>query len=76
VGAKGFSLISQSHEASPRSLSTDELHLPTVRVPALKAFEDILATARLLRGSLDRLCRHFGWQYNFCFTSSGIWNVR
>ena len=76
VGAKGFSLISQSGEESPRSYGGDELLLPEVRVSAAKEVEDIPGTASVLRGSLYRLCRHFGWEHNFCYTNNGGWNVR
>lgn len=72
VGAKGFRMIWQNQEASPRSYDSDELYLPSIRVSAAKDVEHILETASVLRSSLDRLCRHFGWQYNFCYTSNGV----
>jgi hypothetical protein len=76
VGINGFSLVSDNLDESPRAYDGDVLHLPPVLVKSAAATSDMQKTATLLRSQLDYMTRGFGLAYNFCFTESGVWNLR
>lgn len=76
VGIKGFCLIDDANMASPRKCDTDVLNLPLITVHTLAEVADVQAAGLLLRESLGYLCRSFGWQDNFCYTSTRQLSLR
>jgi hypothetical protein len=78
VGARGFSLITES-EQSPKTIDADELHFGPVRITPSDQVADRVATGGCLHDLLNRLCRHVGWDCSECFTEPGRrgrWNRR
>jgi hypothetical protein len=75
VGVQGFRLVPPNPEAASDACERD-FTLPLVKVTKVKQVLDIQSIASLLRSSLDRLCRHFGWDASAYFTSDGLWNLR
>ncbi|QDT82000.1 hypothetical protein Mal35_54910 [Gimesia maris] len=75
VGIKDFRLLTLNKRARSNECKGD-FNLPLVQVIGVNQVNDIPSLATLLKPSLDYLCRHFGWDSSYCYTSNGIWNVR
>lgn len=76
VGMDGVALHDEAHLSPSRPYSGDVLRLPLLRLTNPAQFADVAGLGALLKEPLDEFFRHFGWSFNPCYTSNGIFKIR
>jgi hypothetical protein len=76
VGMNGYMPLDDAGNAARRPIGKDILHLPVLRVSKTAQVEDGMQTGHVLKPALEFLTRSVGWEFNWYYTETGLFNLR